>query len=207
MSVGLYGDKVTRNTKTSIMELVHQMDVGANQDSLPVVVAEEPSVAEPSNEVEVIIRTEVICLDSDDDMPERCVELDVRVKVRDRVPCRVRGTFADYITNDSEVEDYGTHGYNVIKLNLVMTHTRCLESDGKDKVHFAPFVDKYLVEVPENVRLNLAHLYKSYDYHKMFAYLSTPTFCEALKVKHSLHAASLKTTRKRWMGFKIPKIS
>ena len=108
------------------MELVHQMDVGANQDSLPVVVAEEPSVAEPSNEVEVIIRTEVICLDSDDDMPERCVELDVRVKVRDRVPCRVRGTFADYITNDSEVEDYGTHGYNVIKLNLVMTHTRCL---------------------------------------------------------------------------------
>jgi hypothetical protein len=48
-----------------------------------VVVAEEPTVVPLSNEVEVVIQTEVICLDSDDDMPERCVELDVRVKVRD----------------------------------------------------------------------------------------------------------------------------
>ena len=71
------------------------------------------------------------------------------------------------------------------------------ESDGKDKLHFAPFVDKYLVDVPENVRLNLAHLYKSYDYHKMFAYLSTPAFCEALKVKHILYAVALKKMRKR----------
>jgi hypothetical protein len=58
-------------------------------------------------------------------------------------------------------------------------------------VHFAPFVDKYLSEIPENVRLNLAHMYKSYEYHKMFAYLSTLGFCEAVKVKHILHATSL----------------
>ena len=77
--------------------------------------------------------------------------------------------------------------------------------DEKDKVHFAPFVDKYLSEVPENVRLNLAHMFKSYDYHKMFAYLSTPTFCEAVKVKHILHAASLKKMRKRWTSFEAPR--
>jgi len=65
------------------------------------------------------------------------------------------------------------------------------ESDEKDKVHFAPFMDEYLSEVHEIVRLNLAHMYKSYDCHKMFAYLSTPAFCEAVKVKHILHAASL----------------
>ena len=95
----------------------------------------------------------------------------------------------------------------------LMTLTLCLlrgliqgkESDGKEKVHFAPFVDKYLVEVPENVRLNLAFLYKSYDYHKMFAYLSTPAFCETVKVKHVLHAASLKKMRKRWTAFESPK--
>ena len=79
------------------------------------------------------------------------------------------------------------------------------ESDGNEKVHFSPFVDKYLVEVPENVRLNLAHMYKSYDYHKMFAYLSTPAFCEAVKVKHVLHVASLKKMRKRWTAFESPK--
>ena len=71
-------------------------------------------------------------------------------------------------------------------------------------VHFAPFVDKYLSEVPENVRLNLAHMYKSYDYHKMFAYLTTPAFCAAVKVKHILHAASLKKMRKRWKAFEAP---
>jgi hypothetical protein len=65
-------------------------------------------------------------------------------------------------------------------------------------------VDKYLAEVPENVRLNLAHMYKSYDYHKMFAYLSTPAFCEAVKVKHILHVASLKKMRKRWKAFEAP---
>ena len=79
------------------------------------------------------------------------------------------------------------------------------DPDGKDKVHFAPFVDKYLAEVPENVRLNLAKLYSSYDYHRMFAYLSTPAFCLAVKVKHVLHAASLKKMRKRWTMFEAPK--
>ena len=67
----------------------------SHRDSIEVVMAEEPTAAPPSNEAKVVIRTEVICLDSDDDMPERCVELDVRVMVRDRVPHRVRGTFAD----------------------------------------------------------------------------------------------------------------
>ena len=66
-------------------------------------------------------------------------------------------------------------------------------------------MDKYLSEFPENVQLNLAHLYKSYDHHKMFAYLSTPAFCEAVKVKHVLHAASLKKMRKRWIEFEAPK--
>ena len=61
------------------------------------------------------------------------------------------------------------------------------------------------MEVPENVRLNLAHLYKSYDYHKMFAYLSTPAFCAAVKVKHILHVASLKKMRKRWIEFEALK--
>ena len=78
------------------------------------------------------------------------------------------------------------------------------ERDGKDKVHFALFVDRYLLEVPENVRLNLAHMYKLYDYHKMFAYLSTPTFCKAVKVKHILRAASLQKMRKRWTVFEAP---
>ena len=62
-------------------------------------------------------------------------------------------------------------------------------------------MDKYLSEVPENVRLNLAHMYKSYDYHNMFAYLCTPAFCEAVKVKHILHAALLQKMRKRWKAF------
>ena len=194
-----------------VLEVLGQ--VRSNRDSPAVVVAEEPSVAEPSNEAEVVVRTEIICLDNVDDLPERCVELDVRVKVRDRVPCRVRGTFADYITDDSEDEDYGTHMYNKVKLNFVDDpHPLFVrrpdtgkESDGKGKVHFAPIVDKYLVEVPVSVRLNLAHLYKSYDYHKMFAYLSTLAFCEVVKVKHILHAPSLKKMRKRCIEFEALK--
>ncbi len=185
----------------------------SHPDPIAVVVAEEPSVAEPSNEAEVVVRTEVICLDSDDDVPERRVELDVRVKVRDPVPRRVRGTFADYITDDSEDEDYGTPGYNRKKLDFIDDPHPLFaappdtnkDSELKEKVHFAPFVDKYLVEVPESVRLNLAHLYRSYDYHKMFAYLSTPAFCAAVKVKHVLHAASLKKMRKRWIEFEAPR--
>ena len=181
----------------------------SQRDSTDVAVAEEPT----SSEVEVVMRKQVICLDSDDEEPEKCVELDVRVKVRDRVPHRVRGTFADYMTDDSEDEGYGEPGYNRIKLNFVDDPLPVLasrpdtgkETDLKEKVHFAPFVDKYLSEVPENVRLNLAHLYKSYDWHKMFAYLSTPAFCEAVKVKHILHAASLKKMRKRWSMFDSPK--
>ena len=51
-------------------------------------------------------------------------------------------------------------------------------------MYFVPFVNKYLSKIYENVRLNLIHMYKSYDYHKMFVYLSTPTFCEAVKIKH-----------------------
>ena len=124
------------------------------------------------------------------------------------------------MTDDSEDEDYGKPGYNRVKLNFVddphpvfvgrpppnaLDKDMGKETDGKDKVHFAPFVDKYLSEVPENVRLNLAHMYKSYDYHKMFAYLSTPAFCEAVKVKHILHAASLQKMRKRWKAFEVPK--
>jgi hypothetical protein len=181
----------------------------SQRDSTGVAGAEEPT----SSEAEVVMRKQVICLDSDDEVPEKCVELDVRVKVRDRVPHRVRGTFADYMTDDSEDEGYGEPGYNRVKLNFVDDPLPVLasrpntgkESDLKDKVHFAPFVDKYLSEVPENVRLNLAHLYKSYDWHKMFAYLSTPAFCEAVKVKHVLHAASLKKMRKRWSMFDSPK--
>ena len=145
-------------------------------------------------------------------MPERCVELDVRVKVRDRIPHRVRGTFADYVTDDSEDEDYEKPGYNRVKLNFVddphlvfagrpppnaLDKYMGKETDGNDKVHFAPFIDKYLSEVPKNVRLNMAHMYKSYDYHKMFIYLSNPVFCEAVKVKHILYAASLQKIEKR----------
>ena len=188
----------------------------SNVETVGAMVSEENE----ENEAEVVIRTEVICLDSDDDVPERRVELDVRVKVKDRVPYRARGTFADYMTDDSEDEDYGTPGYNRVKLNFVddphpvfagrpqpttSDKGKGKDSDEKDKVHFAPFVDKYLSEVPENVRLNLAHMYKSYDYHKMFAYLSTPAFCEAVKVKHILHAASLQKMRKRWIAFEAPR--
>ena len=108
----------------------------------------EPVVAEEATtpEAKVVIRTRVICLDSDDDMPDKCVELDVRVKVRDRVVIRVRGTFADYMTNDSEDEGYGTSGYKRVKLNFVNDLHPLFarrpdtdkDSDGKDKVHFAP---------------------------------------------------------------------
>ena len=192
----------------------------SNVEAGAVVVEEEPAAASPSRDEEVVIRTEVICLDSDDDVPEKRVQLDVRVKVKDRVPYRVRGTFADYITDDSEDEDFGKVGYSRVKLDFVNDphpvfaarsqpstpdKVKGKESDEKDKVHFAPFVDKYLSEVPENVRLNLAHMYKSYDYHKMFAYLSTPAFCKAVKVKHILHAASLKKMRKRWTAFEAPR--
>ena len=175
----------------------------------------DPVVAEKAThtEAEVVVRTEVICLDSDDEVPNKRVELDVRVKVKDRAPLRVRGTFADYMTDDSEDEDYGLPGYNRKKLSFTDDPHPLFagrpdttkDSDGKDKVNFAPFVDKYLSELPESVRLHLAHLYKSYDYHKMFAYLSTPAFCEAVKVKHVLHAASLKKMRKRWVEFEAPK--
>ena len=178
-------------------------------DSPGAVVAEEPTVSEG----EVIMRKQVICLDSDDDVPEKCVELDVRVKVRDRVPQRVRGTFADYMTEDSKDKDYAMPGYNKVKLNFVDDPHPVLGGrsdkgkapDGKDKVYFAPFVDKYLAEVLEDVRLNFAQLYKSYDYHKMFAYLFTPAFCATVKVKHVLHAASLKKMRKRLTMFEAPK--
>ena len=121
----------------------------SNRDSPDVVVADKPTISAPSIEVEEVIRTKVICLDSDDDMPERCVELDVRMKMRDRVPHRVRGMFADYMTDDSEDEDYEKPGYNRVKLNFVDDPHPVFdgrldmgkESDGKDKVHFAPFVD------------------------------------------------------------------
>ena len=72
---------------------VLEVGQGRSQRSSPtVVVADEPALEAPTNEAEVVVRTEVICLDSDDDMPERCVQLDVRVKVKDPAPRRVRGT-------------------------------------------------------------------------------------------------------------------
>jgi hypothetical protein len=74
----------------------------SNVKPIAVVVEEETPAVSPSKEAEVVIRTEVICLDSDEDVPERRVELDVRVKVKERVPYWVRGTFADYMTDDSE---------------------------------------------------------------------------------------------------------
>lgn len=61
-------------------------------------------------------------------------------------------------------------------------------------------MDKYLSEVTENIRLNMAHMYKC-DYYKMFVYISTPTFCETVKVKHIFHAASTQKTRRRWKFF------
>jgi hypothetical protein len=218
------GGRVDLNVSSPVEEVtavvLQVMEQGrSNVDATGVLVEVEPAVASPSKDEEIVIRTEVICLDSDDEVPERRVELDVRVKVKDKVPYRVRGTFADYMTDDSEDEDYGKIGYSRVKLDFVddphpvfggrsqpiaNDKEKGKESDLKDKVHFAPFVDKYLSEVPENVRLNLAHMYKSYDYHKMFAYLSTPAFCEAVKVKHILHAASLKKMRKRWTAFDAP---
>ena len=98
---------------------VLEVGQGRSQRSSPtVVVADEPALEAPTNEAEVVVRTEVICLDSDDDV-ERCVQLDVRVKVKDPAPRRVRGTFADYMTDDSEDEDYGTPGYNRPKRNFI----------------------------------------------------------------------------------------
>jgi hypothetical protein len=66
------------------------------------------------------------------------------------------------MTDDSEDEDYGKLGYNRVKLNFVddphpvfagrpqpVASKKGKELDEKDKVHFAPFVDKYLSDVPE----------------------------------------------------------
>lgn len=82
-------------------------------------VEEEREAASPSKEDEDIIRTEVICLDSDDNVLERRVKLDVTVKVKDRVPYRIRGTFANYMIDDLEDENYGKPEYNKLKLNFV----------------------------------------------------------------------------------------
>ena len=79
----------------------------SNVEPFAGVVEEEPTTASPSKEAEVVIQTEVICLGSDDDVPERRVELDVRVKVKNRLPYRVCRTFADYMMDESEDEDYG----------------------------------------------------------------------------------------------------
>ena len=188
--------------------------------SIVAMVAEEPTCASPSNEVEVVIRTKAICLDNDEDTSEGCVGLDMKVRVKDRVPYRILGMFADYMTNDSDDKDYKKPEYSIVKLNFIddpflMFVTRSpakasdkdkgKESDENDKVNFVPFVDKYLSEVAETVRVNLTYMYKSYDYQKMFAYLSTPTFCEAVKVKHILHTASLLKIKKRLTAFEAPK--
>ena len=85
--------------------------------------------ATPTKKKEVVIRTKVICLDSDDDICDRRVKPDVKVSVRDRVPYRVRGMFVDYLTDDSEDEDYVKFGYNRVKfyfindLNLIFAAT------------------------------------------------------------------------------------
>lgn len=89
-------------------------------EPIAVVMKKEPIAASQLKEAEVVIQTEVICLDNDDDMSERCMKLDVRVK--DRVPYHVWRTFAEYITYDSEDENYGKHGYIKIKLNFVDNH-------------------------------------------------------------------------------------
>ena len=72
-------------------------------------------------------------------------------------------------------------------------------------MYISAVVDKYLLEVLENVRLNLTQIYKSYDYNKMFVYLSTPMFCKTVKVNYILHAASLQKMQKRWKSFEAPK--
>ena len=86
----------------------------------------------------------------------------MRVKVKDQVPYRVRGTFVDYMTDNSEDEHYGKFGYSRVKLNFVGDLHQIFarrspsnasnkdtrkESVENDKVYFAPFVDKYLSEV------------------------------------------------------------
>ena len=115
------------------------------------------------------------------------------------------------MTDNSDDEDYDKHGYNKLKLNFVddphpmfawrpplkiLDKDNGWESDVKDEVHFAPFVDKYLSEVLKNVQLNMAHMCKLYDYHQMFAYLSNPTFCKAVNTKHILHITSIQKNTK-----------
>ena len=52
-------------------------------------------VASPFKEVDVVIQTEIICLDNDDNILERYKKLDVKVRVRDQVSCRIRKMFAN----------------------------------------------------------------------------------------------------------------
>lgn len=76
------------------------------------------------------------------------------------------------MTYDSKDEDYGKPGYNRVKLNFVddphpnfaqqpppkassNDNDKGKKLDEEDKVHFALFVDKYLLEVPEKVRMNV----------------------------------------------------
>ena len=54
-------------------------------DFTGIVMAEDCTVAPPCNEAQVVIRTEVICLDSDDDMPERCGEIEFHIKFGGRL--------------------------------------------------------------------------------------------------------------------------
>lgn len=72
-----------------------------------VLVDAEPTIMTTSIEEEIVMSTEVIYQNSDDVVPIIYMELYMKNKVKNGVPCQVRGTFDGYITDDSKDKKIG----------------------------------------------------------------------------------------------------
>lgn len=86
----------------------------------------------------------------------------MKVKIRDCISHQGWGTFGNYMMDYSKNGYYGKLGHTIVKPNFVddlypsfviqlLLRTLKGKMDENDEVHFVPFVDKYLLEVLENV--------------------------------------------------------
>ena len=88
-------------------------------EPIALVVEEKSATVSPSNEIEMVIQTKIICLDSYNNILEKRVKIDVEMSVRDQILYQVRKKFATYLTYDFDDRKYEKFEYSRVELNYI----------------------------------------------------------------------------------------
>lgn len=90
-------------------------------EPIALVVEEKSVTVSPSNEIEMVIQTKIICLDSYNNILEKRVKIDVEMSVRDQILYQVRKKFATYLTYDLMIESM--RNLSIVGWNLTILVT------------------------------------------------------------------------------------